>query len=728
MGTFEVKVGKSVYRVNAADEDEAWDFANYEHEKLAEQPTSTARAAGLAVRGLAPPLVGAAAGATLGMLGGPAAPVTVPAGVIAGGAAVPLADAATNIYNTAGKLLGVNPKYLADKYPSQVIEEWLTRQGLPEAKNTQERMLQSAASAVGGVGSGVGAGRALVNNAASPMAQKIGRMLSERPLVQGAVAAPTAAGATGVAEETGNPYLGLAAGLAIPAGLAAGGAAARYAGRQAAGNWMGAANQDNMAGRKLAQAFERDELTPDQAGRRVAALGDEAALMDVGTNTQALAAAVARVPGAGKTKIERFVNERQAGVRDVDNVMQGGMADRLGRILDRITPERFRGSKDALDKKRKIASEPLYSEAYGAPGNQSLDSAELRSIEATPAGKRAVNWAREQMLNERNPVGRPDAELTEQARSAGIEGGGKVPRSGVASGAKLEYWNYVKRGLYKEIGDLKKAGDADGTRIVTGLWKSLVKELDSLDVTQRTGPNSVRPDGGAYKRARAAYSGPSQLTDAMEDGRNIFTPSAGNADDIAKAVRDMSPDEAHAYRVGVTQSLRDSFGKVLRTGDATRKLMGTPDIEDKVRAAFVDAATFRRYIGDLENERTKFNTFAGVTGNSKTAERSIADQELKNDPGAAAQDVASIVANPTNPASYIRAAARYGGRVLGRMDMGEPVRNRLADMLQSSDTAHLKNTLLKAIEANRKKAAGKMAIAVGGAQGNAAYLRDPISE
>jgi len=63
---------------------------------IAPPPTkmeSFARGAGITLRGAAPSVLGATAGAALGAFGGPAAPITVPAGALIGSAAVPISDA-----------------------------------------------------------------------------------------------------------------------------------------------------------------------------------------------------------------------------------------------------------------------------------------------------------------------------------------------------------------------------------------------------------------------------------------------------------------------------------------------------------------------------------------------------------------------------------------------------------------------------------------------------------
>ena len=181
------------------------------------------RKTGVAVRGLteslAGPTAGAVAGATAGALLGAPTGVGAPIGAIAGGLAVPTADALTLAYNklTGGKVT----------LPSQVVSNWLAG---PRAETPAERVLQTTTGALGGAGPYVAAGRTIVQAAKtlpgmpSPVAggvTRVGEEAARRPAWQ-MTAAPTSAvvGQT-VAEATGSPLAGLAAGTVTGAGMGA---------------------------------------------------------------------------------------------------------------------------------------------------------------------------------------------------------------------------------------------------------------------------------------------------------------------------------------------------------------------------------------------------------------------------------------------------------------------------------------------------------------------------
>jgi hypothetical protein len=175
---------------------------------IAPPPTnmeSLARGAGITLRGAAPSVLGATAGAALGAFGGPAAPITVPAGALIGSAAVPISDAVIQAYNAlAGK--NVRPT-------SEVIKNML---GGPKPETTSERMLEVASGAL--TPAGVESSAAGLVKAVPGMLGRTGQVMSKAPLSQ-VITAPTSAAVTqGVTETSGNPLLGAAAG-AVTGGL-----------------------------------------------------------------------------------------------------------------------------------------------------------------------------------------------------------------------------------------------------------------------------------------------------------------------------------------------------------------------------------------------------------------------------------------------------------------------------------------------------------------------------
>lgn len=147
---------------------------------------------GAAVRGLAPPLLGAAMGAPFG-----------PVGMLAGSVALPAADALTSLMNLAvsgtEKLTGGQYGRLTS--PSQGIQNLLTQAGVPQAETTGQRALQTGVGAVGGVASQLPGLQRLATQAVTPLAREVSKQMAVRPVAQ-TVAALPAGGAGQLAAES----------------------------------------------------------------------------------------------------------------------------------------------------------------------------------------------------------------------------------------------------------------------------------------------------------------------------------------------------------------------------------------------------------------------------------------------------------------------------------------------------------------------------------------------
>jgi hypothetical protein len=162
-------------------------------------PFTAGRVAGLLARGAAPSVVGAVAGAPLG-----------PVGSLVGTMALPIGNVLNTGINAAtqgvNKLAGTNIPQLG--MPSQVVSQYMTQAGLPEAQNRGERVLEAVGGAMGGVGSQVPAFAKLAEQATNPILKSFAKSMAEQPLKQAGIAAPAATVGQIVTEMTGLPFVG----------------------------------------------------------------------------------------------------------------------------------------------------------------------------------------------------------------------------------------------------------------------------------------------------------------------------------------------------------------------------------------------------------------------------------------------------------------------------------------------------------------------------------------
>lgn len=165
------------------------------------------RSGGLANRALTTALAGPTAGA---LIGTPAGPPGIAIGSVAGALALPLAEAGTGIYNA------VRPNsWPAVGSPTKAVQDLLTKFGLPEPKNTAERVFSAAVGAVGGASSGISSAESLAANAPTAVGRGVGTAMAQQPGVQMATAPIAAATNQVVTEKTGSPILGFLTALGV---------------------------------------------------------------------------------------------------------------------------------------------------------------------------------------------------------------------------------------------------------------------------------------------------------------------------------------------------------------------------------------------------------------------------------------------------------------------------------------------------------------------------------
>lgn len=339
------------------------------------------------------------------------------------------------------------------------------------------------------------------------------------------------------------------------------------------------------------------------------AAGKPMSLADVGgENVKGLAGAVARQPGESRAVATTALEGRDqgAGLRISQDISSGISSGKLPQTLN------------ALMDVRSANAAPLYTQAFQA--NKNVVSPEVDKILETPAGQKAFSYAVRRMQNLRTYVGIPDKDIAEQM----AESGQVAPwKGGVASGLKLQTLDFVKRGLDDQIGAAQRTGEMSEARDLTSLKQQFVNELDKADVTARAGPNSFKPEGGLYKQARAAYSGPSQSIDALEAGQQILRKTP---DEIHQEMTVLSPSDREFYRLGAANKLKEIVAKTGANGDEARKIVGNSYVRSQLRPLFDSDDEFNRFVESVAHETTMFRTAQKVLGNSATAARQAEDQ------------------------------------------------------------------------------------------------------
>lgn len=482
----------------------------------------------------------------------------------------------------------------------------------------------------------------IIGGLANPVGQKIGGVIAKAPTTLSAVGRGSAGGAgLGAAQAGGEARgdiqeqvveagegaaLGATLGAVIPAGIAG-----LKEGAKGIINVLGRFSdkrQGTVALRKIAEALERDGFTPEQALKRIDELGPDAALLDVGPNSRALAFAASGVPGKGKTTVQKFVRDRQEGVRDPKTgEIKGGQIARIEDHMNKLVPENFFNQRQALANLDE--SSQLFKSAFAQ--NQNIESTVIDRILKTPAGKEAFKNAGVTLRNLQTNVSKVDPKLTELAKEAGVPTTGR----GVGRGLKLQFLDQVKKELF-DLETLAKTTfgkPTEKSRAITMLRRNLVKELDEVDALK----------GGAYSKARGLAGDKIANQEALEKGAEFMSKAKfGSPTELRLALDEMTPEARHLFRVGAAQALKAKIGDTVSRADATKKLLDIPALEDKIRFAFGDKKLFAQYTKFLENEKDLFRAVTDVLGNSKTAERIAAIEEAGLDPAVLLEGAAQL--------------------------------------------------------------------------------------
>lgn len=297
-----------------------------------------------------------------------------------------------------------------------------------------------------------------------------------------------------------------------------------------------------QATKQLDKVFKLDGPPVDNTGGILLDTGGE--------NLRALARGVGSRTGKGRTLLETH--------RDT---VLANQSERFLDIARNTLSKRtdYFAEMQAVSDQRARAAAPLYEKAYTETIKVSKN---LRRAVERPFGQKGVKQAIETLKNqgidatELGVVKRKDGKLT------------------LGREANIQLLDAIKRGL----GDkLPKPTKPDARRVGTEILQGFTKEIDAVS------PN--------YAAARAAYAGPSQLQDALERGRDLFSITVkkrASADDVKAALKQLNESEREFFRSGALRALSDEINSTSDGANAFTRIARSKFMRDKLRALFPD--------------------------------------------------------------------------------------------------------------------------------------------
>lgn len=351
----------------------------------------------------------------------------------------------------------------------------------------------------------------------------------------------------------------------------------------------------------ILKALQRDELTPDQAKAKLAQLGNQGMLADIGEGGElARLARAADTTGGLSSQAKRELEQRASGA-----------GERVMQTIKKITGSKgdFYSTLDDLNKGQKQISDKLYKEAraQGATMTPEIQAVLKRSPELVDMMEQAKVFAKRE--------GRELPDLF-QTNSKG--------QTTIAQGVDFDVFDDIKRAMDARIEPSRDA--------ITGKLNLSDPNIASMNTLKRDFLEAVDAANPAYKQARAAYAGGARQKDALKAGREFMR---GDPELLEQQIGKMSVDEKAAFIEGVTRSVSDMVDNNMNATNVVNQLLKKPRYQKSLKAAFDDSKQYLEFVKFLKNESQFARTKQTITGGSQTANKLLEVDRFFKDPSLA---------------------------------------------------------------------------------------------
>jgi hypothetical protein len=346
-----------------------------------------------------------------------------------------------------------------------------------------------------------------------------------------------------------------------------------------AGGWL----RDVVLGRaapkeaqNLARALRDDEIPIDQVNQRLADMGPDAMVMDLGPNLQSQAGAVASVPGPGQRVVREAVNQRR---RTAPGRVQADVDATIG-----SGPE-VGALRDGIVQRQSQAATPLYDAIRDVPIEA---PPQLRAILQRPQGQQAIRDAVDMAAND----------------------GFHFPTSGNVMTVGLA--DYIKRSLDDMASAAARAGRNNEARTARNMARAITSSVDALEPR--------------YAQAREAFAGPAQVLDAIDSGMTVFNKEMSPAQ-LRRELAGMSASERDGFIQGAQAQIEAMLGNAVNDVATLRNTFRKGWNEAKLRALLGDDIA-NDLLHRIDRELAFGQTSNAVASNSETARRIASQREV----------------------------------------------------------------------------------------------------
>lgn len=565
-------------------------------------------------------------------------------------------------------------------------------------------------AAVIGTGATGGAGAPAAAASGARTLGALGR-LAANPYVRGIVTGAGTGAISGAgAAQPGRRGEGATVGAIIGAGTGAAIPVAMRAGRSGI-NWLrGRLAQSDEASQRIAaskvnRALERQNMTPAQAAQKMAedrARGIPSTLANTGRRTAALTEVLAQRPGTAPEIIEETLDAQRLGARERV----------YAKSRQALSPGDFYGEETKMVDQLRRQADTLYDKAYEIGA---VNDGRIQDVLQHPRFQSFYNKARE-IADTEAMAARLRGEDPAKYQLTEIY---TVDPNGVAKLTKVpdvRTLDYIKRGIDATIdeGFRGKGMSTAEANALKDLRKVFVNTIDEAT-------------GGVdspYFKARQAYAGDMEVLDALRKGRDEFNEL--DHEEIIRLVKDMTPAEKEAFRTGVVRTLYTKIMKPTQNINAAQRVIGAPEMRDKLQPLFDSPQKFELFQAALERESQLYQQSNQILSGSATFRRGAANADLEGD-GQAGAIIGDMVTG-----GFFNSLTNAAARLARSAQMSDEVAGKTAKLLMSSDPAEVA-AAVKLLEGEAAKAAprelGFNAAELGTITGtSAAFPSAPIDE
>ncbi len=354
------------------------------------------------------------------------------------------------------------------------------------------------------------------------------------------------------------------------------------------------------AGKLLAEAMVRENMSPDELTAALRNLGPEGMPADLGESFgRTLKAAINKFP-----RIQGRADEAL-------NIRQEGQAERLVKAFEDESGTTLMNVDDEIARLNMVMK-PKITEAY-----QAIRQGKMRVSE------KLMNM----MSDDSTSIGRARKQAERNLSDVAAIGEDVLP---------IDIIDETKRVMDDQIGKAIRMGENAKAMRLTKLKKAMVDEADE----------SIP----GYQSARDMFAGKIELENAAKAGEQFLKL---NPREVSALTDGMSKSEKKMFKLGAKQAIEDKLAGMQITANAVKRLFGKGGDAEKLKSVFDSPEQFNEFRKAMEKEAQFSMTRQAAQGGSPTIKYAadIADASniiddtrmLLGDPVAATSRLESII-------------------------------------------------------------------------------------